>query len=52
MNLLEFMERMTASAKTKSEFGRAMHDPDLDEETKQKILEEVERAGGYDNLDD
>lgn len=52
MNLLEFMERMTVAVKTKSEFGRSMHDPDVDEETKRKILEEVERVGGYDNLDD
>lgn len=52
MNLLEFMEKMAATVHTKSEFGKYMHDPDIDEETKQQILKEVERAGGYDNLDD
>ena len=52
MNMLEFIMRATSSVPTKSEFGRLMHDDEVDEEEKQRILKSVEEAGGYDNLDE
>ena len=52
MNMLEFLMRAASNAPTKSEFGRLMHDDNVDEEEKERILKSVEEAGGYDNLDD
>ena len=44
--------RAAAKVPTKSEFGRLMHDDEVTEEEKQRILKSVEEAGGYDNLED
>lgn len=52
MNMLEFLMRASSSLPTKSEFGRLMHDEETTEEEKQRILKQVEEAGGYDNLED
>ena len=52
MNMLDFILAASKQTITKSEFGRKMHDPDISEEEKLKILEDVVMAGGYDNLDD
>lgn len=52
MNMLEFIMRAASSLPTKSEFGRLMHDDETTEEEKQRILKQVEEAGGYDNLED
>lgn len=52
MNMLEFLMAASRKAPTKSEFGRLMHDDSIDDEERQRILDSVEEAGGYDNLDD
>lgn len=52
MNMLDFIMIASRKAPTKSEFGRLMHDDEVSEEEKQRILRSVEEAGGYDNLDD
>ena len=52
MNMLEFIMRAAINVPTKSEFGRLMHDASVDEEQKELILRSVEKAGGYDNLED
>lgn len=52
MNMLEFLMRAASSLPTKSEFGRLMHDDETTEEEKQRILRQIEEAGGYDNLED
>lgn len=51
MSMLDFIMAATALP-TKSEFGRIMHDDRKSEEEKQRILEAVDKAGGYDNLPD
>lgn len=35
---------------TKKEFGKIMHDKDISEKEKQKVLRKVEMANGYENL--
>ena len=52
MNMLEFLMRASMTTPSKSEFGRLMHDDELSDEEKTRILESVEMAGGYDNLED
>lgn len=54
MTMADFIASLVNStiAPTKSEFGERMHDPAVSEEKKQEILEAVEMAGGYDNLED
>ena len=52
MNMLEFLMATSIKTPTKSEFGRLMHDDEVSEEEKQRILKSVEAAGGYDNLED
>lgn len=52
MNMLEFIMRAASSLPTKSEFGRLMHDDEVSEEEKKRILQSVEEASGYDNLED
>ena len=52
MNMLDFILAASKQTITKNEFGLKMHDPDISEEEKLKILEEVVMAGGYDNLED
>ena len=52
MSMLDFLQRVAASQKlTKDRFGEIMHG-DYTEEEKQKALEQMEMAGGYDNLAD
>ena len=52
MSMLDFLQRVAASQKlTKNRFGEIMHG-DYTEEEKQKALEQMEMAGGYDNLAD
>lgn len=56
MSLMEYIKYMSSvnnlSCSTKSEFGRMMHDPNLSDEEKQRIANEVFMAGGYDGLND
>lgn len=54
MTMADFIASLarSATAPTKSEFGERMHDQNVTEEEKQEILEAVEMAGGYDNLED
>ena len=52
MNMLDFLMRAASNLPTKTEFGEKMHDDDVSEEEKERILKSVEEAGGYDNLDD
>lgn len=54
MTMADFIASLVDAmiAPTKSEFGERMHDPNVTEEEKQEILEAVEMAGGYDNLED
>lgn len=51
MTMADFIANL-ALAPTKTEFGEKMHDESVSEEEKQEILEAVEMAGGYDNLED
>lgn len=56
MNVMEYFRTQAKVARmdlpTKQEFGRIMHDDDVDESTKQEILKKMEVAGGYENLQD
>lgn len=52
MNLLDFMKAMAYSRLTKSRFGEIMHGGDYSEEEKEKALEEMAAAGGYESLDE
>ena len=52
MSMLDFLQRMADSTKlTKDRFGEIMHG-DYSEDEKQRALEQMEMAGGYDNLAD
>lgn len=52
MSMLDFLQKMAYSAKlTKDRFGEIMHG-DYSEDEKQRALEQMEMAGGYDNLAD
>lgn len=51
MSMLDFI-MLATSVPNKREFGRIMHDKKRPEEEKQRVLDAVERAGGYDNLPD
>lgn len=37
---------------TKSRFGEIMHDSETSEEEKERVLEQMKDAGGYENLPD
>lgn len=52
MNMLDFLMAASRKLPTKSEFGRLMHDDSIDEEERKRILDSVDEAGGYDNLED
>ena len=54
MTMTDFIAKLANAslAPTKSEFGSIMHGDDVSEDEKQRVLEEVELAGGYDNLED
>ena len=54
MTMADFIANLASAtlAPTKTEFGERMHDPTVSEGEKQEILEAVEMAGGYDNLED
>lgn len=52
MNLLDFMKAMAYSRLTKSRFGEIMHNDEYSEEEKEKALEEMAAAGGYESLDE
>ena len=52
MNLLDFMKAMAYSRLTKSRFGEIMHNDEYSEEEKEKTLEEMAAAGGYESLDE
>lgn len=52
MSMLDFLQRMADSTRlTKGRFGEIMHG-DYSEEERQRALEQMEMAGGYDNLAD
>lgn len=51
MSMLDFIMQ-AASVPNKREFGRIMHDDGKSEKEKRRVLDAVERAGGYDNLAD
>lgn len=52
MNLLDFMKAMAYQRLTKSKFGEIMHNDDYSEEEKEKALQELAAAGGYEYLDE
>ena len=54
MTMADFIANLASATltPTKTEFGEKMHDESVSEEEKQEILEAVEMAGGYDNLED
>lgn len=52
MNLLDFMKAMAYQRLTKSRFGEIMHSDAYSEEEKEKALEEMAAAGGYESLDE
>lgn len=52
MNLLDFMKAMAYQRLTKSRFGEVMHGNAYSEEEKEKALEEMAAAGGYESLDE
>ena len=52
MNLLDFMKAMAYQRLTKSKFGEIMHGDDYSEEEKEKALQELAAAGGYEHLDE
>lgn len=56
MSLLEFIKQASLVGKmsctTKKMFGEMMHDPNLSDEEKRRIANEVFMAGGYDGLND
>lgn len=54
MNMLDVFLALAEESNlpTKSEFGEKMHSYMLSEQEKQDILDAVNQAGGYDNLDD
>ena len=49
-SLLELLQ--SATSLTKQEFGNIMHDPEATEEDIQEALQQLEEAGGYENLGD
>lgn len=52
MSMLDFLQRMADMTRlTKGRFGEIMYG-DYTEEEKQRALEQMELAGGYDNLAD
>lgn len=56
MSLLEFIKQASLignmSCHTKKMFGKMIHDPNLSDEEKKRIANEVFMAGGYDALND
>ena len=52
MNMLDFLMEASKPKITKQEFGKKMHDCNVTEAEKERILKSVEEAGGYDNLED
>lgn len=52
VNLLDFMKAMAYQRLTKSKFGEIMHNDDYSEEEKEKALQELAAAGGYEHLDE
>ena len=52
MNMLDFLIAASKPNLTKREFGEKMHDWEITEAEKERILKSVEEAGGYDNLED
>lgn len=51
MSMLDFLQRMADLKLTKNRFGEIMHG-DYSEDEKKRALEQMEMAGGYDNLAD
>lgn len=53
MSMLDFLNRMAEMQHlTKRRFGEIMHGDEYTEEDRQRALEKMELAGGYDNLED
>ena len=56
MSLLEFIKHANLISKmsctTKEMFGKMMHDPNLSDDDKKRVVHEVIMAGGYDGLND
>lgn len=52
MNMLDFLMEASKPKITKRKFGEKMHDWNVTEAEKERILKSVEEAGGYDNLED
>lgn len=56
MSLMEYIKHMSEisnmTCTTKKQFGEMMHDPNLTDDEKRKIAQEVFMMGGYDGLND
>lgn len=56
MSLMEYIKHMSKisnmTCSTKQQFGEMMHDPNLSDDEKRQIAQEVFMAGGYDGLND
>lgn len=56
MSLMEYIKHMSEinnmTCSTKQQFGEMMHDPNLSDDEKRRIAQEVFMAGGYDGLND
>ena len=48
----ELNARAAAKVVGKAEFGEFMHNPNVSEEDKKAMIDMVNEAGGYENLDD
>jgi len=54
ISLLEYLERQARArgTLTRAEFGRIMHSAYATDEERARALQELEDAGGYENLPD